>query len=473
MDKMAKEKFDWLPGYPLDSKRCITTDELDSDDFERAAARDLRKGVVCVPTVMGGRSVGLGKWIGRKQVHVRLVADDCTAMSSTFLSGFANLNNNVDFQATICFNPDDVLDPGGIASEPKDGWSSHMEPTKTCIWDTKFYNGRCINLVGTDSPNFDFPQHLPPRYPYLVSQKKINETLSAFPKDSFEYYSQCVGVMKISQMSRRVITRDLCRQFHALDNAIWDGSDTTLIGGLDASYGGDRCVGGHCEFGKCMDGKIRLMFHPYHIVPVKVRTGEPMAEEDQISDYEKTYSEAHQVKPENYFHDSTGRGSLGTSLSRIWSSNCNPIEFGGSPTKRPVTMDTFINDKVTGERRLKRCDEHYSKFVTELWYSLRYAIEADQIRGLPEDVMDELCRREWDRVANDKIEVESKSDLKERIRKSCDLGDWAAICLEGARRKGFAISKLSNSEPSKPDDGLEKENAELDEVFASEMLVHG
>lgn len=391
--------------------------------------------------------------------------------NSTFLSAFANLNNNVDFQAIICFNPDDILDPGGVAAEPKDGWSGHLEPTKTTVWDTKFFNGRCVNLVGLDSPNFDYPQNLPPRYPYLVSQKKIDETISAFGKDSFEYFSQCLGIMKISQMSRRVITRDLCKQFHALDGAVWDGSENTLIGATDAAYGGDRCVGGHAEFGRCMDGKIRLQFYPPHIVPVRSKSGEPMAEEDSISAYEKNYFESQEVKPENFFHDSTGRGSLGTSLSRIWSSKCNPVEFGGAPTKRPVTMDTFTDDKKTGEHRLKRCDEHYFKFVSEMWFSLRYAIEADQIRGLPEDVMNELCSRIWERVANDKIAVESKLEMKERTRKSPDLGDWAAIILEGARRRGFAISKLSNSESEAKDDGYSAENLELDSILQGEMLA--
>ena len=224
LHQLAVEKFPWLPGHLIDSKHCITTDELDEDETEdRIRTRDLRKGVIGIPTVMGGRNVGLGRWQGIKQKHLRLVADDCTAMSSVFLSAFANLNNNVDFQAIICFNPDDVLDPGGISSEPKDGWSSHLEPTKTTVWDTKFFSGRCVNLVGTDSPNFDFPNEKE-HYPYLVSQKKIDETLTAFAKDSFEYYSQCVGVMKISQLSRRIITRDLCRQFHANEDAVWFGN---------------------------------------------------------------------------------------------------------------------------------------------------------------------------------------------------------------------------------------------------------
>lgn len=474
LHQMAVDRFPWLAGNLIDSKHCITTDELEDDEAEeRIRTRDLRKGVIGIPTVQGGKNVGLGKWQGIKQRHIRLIADDCTAMNNSFLSAFANLNNNIDFQAIVVGNPDDVLDPLGVASEPKDGWTSHLEPTKTEVWDTRFYNGRCVNLVGTDSPNFDFPPDQPAKYPYLVSHQKIQETLSAFPKDSFEYYSQCIGVMKISQLSRRVITRDLCRQFHAADDAVWDGDSPIIkVGATDAAYGGDRCIGGHAEFGKCIDGKVRLQFHPPHMVPVRISTGVPMAEEDSISAYEKKYFESNGVAPENYGHDSTGRGSLGTSLARIWSANCNPIEFGGAPSKRPVTMDTYTIDRTTGQRRLKRCDEHYSKFVTELWYSLRYAIEADQIRGLPEDVMNELCMRQWERVANDRIEVESKLEMKERTRKSPDLGDWASIILEMARRRGFQISRLGG-EPKKQtgQSWLTKSQEGYRELLKSKELV--
>lgn len=455
LHELAIARYPWLPGNLTDSKHCIATDELEEDEItERMKTRDLRKGVIGIPTVQGGKNVGLGKWQGIKQKHIRLIADDCTAMNSTFLSAFANLNNNIDFQACICFNPDDMLDPGGIASEPIDGWGSHLEPTKTSVWDTKFYNGRCVNLVGLDSPNFDFPADQPTHYPYLISQRKINETISAFGKDSFEYYSQCVGVMKISQLTRRVITRDLCRQFKTSENAVWMGrGELTKVAALDAAYGGDRCIGGHAEFGECSDGKIRLQFYPPHNVPVRVGTDKPMDAEDSISEYESAYCKAREIKPENFFHDSTGRGSLGTSLARIWSAACHPVEFGGAPTKRPVTMDTFVMDMQTRVRRLKRCDEHYSKRVSEYWYSLRFAIEADQIRGLPEDVMNELCMRQWDRVAHDKIEVESKIDMKLRTRKSPDLGDWAAIILEGARQLGFQIKRLGNELQSE-DDGV-------------------
>lgn len=470
LHESAKTKFPWLPGYLIDSKHCITTDELDeSDAEEKLKARDLRKGVIGIPTVQGGKNIGLGKWQGIKQTHMRLIADDVTAMAHVFLSAFANLNNNADFQAIVCFNPDDVLDPGGIAAEPKDGWTAHYEPTKTAVWDTKFYNGRCINYVGTDSPNFDDPNQ-PERYRYLVSPRKIKETEQAFGADSFEYYSQCVGVMKISQMSRRVLTRDLVKQFHAQDDCVWDG-EPMRIGALDAAYGGDRAIAGYIEFGKCVDGKIRIHSGTPEIVPVKVRTDAPMDAEGQIAVWVKQYFEANGVAPENFFHDSTGRGSLGTALARVWSALCNPVEFGGSPTSRIVSADLFWTDPKTNLRRLKLCNEHYSKFVSELWFAVRYGIEADQIRGMMSDVVDEFCMRQWARVKDDKLEVESKTEMKIRTRKSPDLADWFCICVEGARRRGFIISKLGgNSTEKRKPDWLDKQTKDFQTLLKDRQL---
>lgn len=474
LHELAHERFPWLPGYLIDSKHCITTDRLDDHDAdEQIKTRDLRKGVIGIPTVQGSKNVGLGKWQGIKQQRLRLIADDVTAMSNTFLSAFANLNNNADFQAVILFNPDDTLDPGGIAAEPKEGWTNHLEPDKTAVWDTKFYSGRCINLVGTDSPNFDFPPDQPPRYPYLVSQKKINETLTAFAMDSFEYFSQCVGVMKISGLAKRVITRDLCREFHTTDGCTWDGERAlTKIAGLDASYGGDRMPLGHIEFGRCVDGKVRIKIYPPKLVSLKVKTATPMDAETQIAYQVKEYCEANGIPAENFFHDSTGRGSLGTALARVWSAHCNPVEFGGTPTKRPVSNDIFIYDKEkVGVKRLMRCDEFYANFVTELWYSIRFCIEADQVRGLPEDVMNELCMRPFEITKNDKKKLQTKEDFKLRYGFSPDLADWLAICVEGARRKNFVISKLSAPEPKKDYKWLEDMAREQKNLHDSRQLA--
>jgi hypothetical protein len=368
-------------------------------------------------------------------------------MGGAFLKSIANLNNNADFQAVVCFNPNDPLDPGGQVAEPVDGWQSHMEPTRTEVWDTRFLNGRCINFVGTDSPNFDDPDQ-PNCYPYLIGPKKIQELISAFGKDSFEYYSQGVGVMKVGQLSHRVVTRDLCRKNHALDQPEWKSTTRTRIYGLDSAYGGDRCVGGWGEFGEDPDGKMILCLHKPRIIHITT-DDEP---ENIIARGVKEDCSGSEIPPENMFHDSTGRGRLGTALARLWSPNTNPVEFGGPPTERPVSLDIFTTDPITRERRLLLCKEHYDRFVTELWFSVAYAIEGGQIRGLPEEVMDELCMRMWKLKKGDKKSVEPKTGtaenpgMKERTGRSPDLGDWAAILVEGARQRGFQIARLGNSQ---------------------------
>jgi hypothetical protein len=96
---------------------------------------------------------------------------------------------------------------------------------------------------------------------------------------------------------------------------------------------------------------------------------------------------------------------------------------------------------VSHEIDVKCCD-YYSKKITELWYSVRLIIEARQFRGMTEDVMNEGCAREWKMVGNNKIEVESKEEMKKKTGRSPDLFDALAIGVEGARQKGFMIRRL-------------------------------
>lgn len=472
--QQAKDRYPYLPGHLLESRMAITTDSLDDkeDGDERRRVRDMRKGIVGIPTVQGHKQVGLGKWIGVKQKHLRLIADEAPMMGPTFLSAFSNLNKNADFKAIILGNPDDTSDPLGMAAEPLDGWGTAMETDKTSVWQTRFMGGTCVNLIGTDSPNFDQPG--PAKFPYLISDQKIKDTLSFFPKDSAEYYSQCVGSMKISLMARRVITRLMCRQNGALDQVTWANTDRIRIASLDAAYGGDRCVFGWGEFGQDVDNHQVLCVYPPEIVPILV--GNKEDPEDQIARWVKHKCEDNRIDAENFFHDSTGRGSLGTALARLWSSACNPVEFGGRPTNRPVSLDFFIIDEETGVRRLKLAYEHYYNFVSELWYGVRYTIESKQMRNLSEEVMIEGCKRNWDYVPRGGakvIQIEPKEDMKLRTRQSPDMFDQLAILVEGARRRGFQIQKLAKeTEPELSNDWLYEESEAQQEILKSALLHH-
>jgi hypothetical protein len=194
-----------------------------------------------------------------------------------------------------------------------------------------------------------------------------------------------------------------------------------------------------------VDGKIVLKVHQPILVPISLADIAGIAE-DQIAKWIKGFCETNSIPAANVFYDSTGRGSLGPSLAKIFSTSINPVEFGGMPSLRPVTSETYILDHATGTRRLKTCREHYSKFVSELWWSSRLAVMAEQIRGLHESVVDDGCQREWREVAGNKIEVETKREMKERTGQSPDLYDWFVTLVEGARRRGFTIKNMVNRE---------------------------
>jgi hypothetical protein len=96
--------------------------------------------------------------------------------------------------------------------------------------------------------------------------------------------------------------------------------------------------------------------------------------------------------------------------------------------------------------------------VTELWFSVRQVVVSRQMRQLPEEVAQEFFMREWEKVSGDRYELETKDDMKERLNQSPDLADWLAIAVEGARRLGFPIEKMSEAGAEEEDQyWLEKE----------------
>ncbi len=445
--RRAKDRYDWLAGAPIDSKHALCTDSL-AEDMD--IVRDMRKGILCVPCrSTSGAWLGLNNFVGLKQKRRRLLSDEVQFMAQAFMEAPASLDG-INFKAVYVGHPLGQGDPLDKLAEPKAGWGTEGEITKTTVWDNKFLGGRTINLVGTDSPNFDTPS---PNLSYLIDQKMIDGVVSFYTKDSSQYWSKCMGVRRTGMFAHRVITIKLCEQFRAFDKVIWKGTPTTKVYAFDPAFGGiggDRCVGGGAEFGLDIEGKVILLIHPPVIIPVSVRYDMPA--EDQIATYVMNDCVRMNIPPENVFFDSTARGGgIVAAFARIWSPAVNPVEFGGKATERPVTLDHFIKDAQTGQRRLKKCSEEYSKFVTELWFSVRYAIESGQVRELSREVAEEGCQREWIEVSGGRTELETKGDMKERTGRSPDLFDQLAIAVEGARRKGFAISKLANAEAEEAD----------------------
>ena len=456
----AKDRFEWFPGYVIDSKKMVCSDNLDVEEI-----RDMRHGIICIPCLSSsGSFVGLGRYIGIHNERVIFIGDEFQLMQLSLIEAIPNLLNNKFFKAVFLGNPLAQGDPLDYVSEPKVGWASVGIPKKTIVWPTRYMKGICLNLPGLDSPNFDYPADKPDQFPYMVGRRKVEQIKDSYGEESQQFCSQILGVRVAGLNARKVVTREICDKYGAFDKPVWYDTARTQIYAIDAAYGnigGDRCMRMICEFGKDITGASIFNVVSYRSLPVSALS--PTPPDDQIAEFAKTECESFGIPPENVFFD--GRTLLASAFARLWSTKINPVDFGGPVTARPVAAEMMV-DSETGQRRPKRCDEHYSKFVTELWFSVRYAIESGQFRGMTDEILQDGMPREWKTTNGNRVEIESKIDTKKRTGKSPDIFDALVTAMEGARRRGFIITKLGkdnqqNEAPSKWFSNLHKKSEQL------------
>lgn len=469
--KAARKERPWLPGNIIEGRlRIVTDSRKDSPD-----GRDFRNGCVGVPCKRGDSFVGLSDFAGIKNKRVRLLGDELSLLPRAFCDAISNLDKNRDFKCIGLGNPKDTTDALGVLGEPAahlGGWEGGIDQqfgTKT--WPIRREGGIAIQLPGDDSPNLDGSLGID-----LIDQAAIDRDVSFYGKDSLHYTMFNLGRMPKGQGSRRVLTRQLCLKYNAMDEPVWRDSNIHWIAFLDAAYrgvGGDRCVFGVLGFGyetpmvkfsipdssiahsMANDSNTRQIIALKEMMLVPIDPGLDEPAEYQIAKFVQKQCEERNIPPEDFFYDAGMRTGLVSAFSKTWGSPGETIDCGGTPTDDPVSSDI----KTT-------CREYYSKFVTQLWFNVRHAVESGQVRGLTEDVIMEFSAREWMKVGNNKTEVEPKDKVKEKTGRSPDLADAVAVGFYGATKRGFQIARLK-APPKKnsrtPDwrDNLRKQAAKI------------
>jgi hypothetical protein len=468
----ARERFPYLDGVPLEGAKAIATDKID-DNGE--VARTIQRGLVVVPSKKGNQAVGLSAFIGVKSPRLRHAGDEVSVMEPGFLDAYSNWYGKENFKGIMCGNPTDLADPLCRAAQPPGGWSTFVDTEKTQEWRSQFYDAWVVAFDGRDSPNLDYPDSEPVRFKEFIGRKKINGVKKSEGENSLIYYSQVVGKPSRGLIFNRVLTEAVCIDGLAFDEAVWAGSPRKKVFAIDPAYGGgDRCVAGYIEIGKGRDDEEIIRVNIPVVVPINPAS--VIEPEDQIALYVKQQLTLEGIPASQCFYDSFGRGTVGYAFSKLFGDSCPvPVDSGAMPTERPVRFDLFAEElDLDGKQRLKTCREHYSKFITEMWFSVRETIQGKQMRELPKDVMEEGCLRIYKMVKGNRYEVESKEDMKERIRKSPDLFDWLAVAVEGARRIGFKIKRIGGDVDNKEvePDYFETEAREYQEAIRSGLLKH-
>lgn len=425
----AKKRHPLLYGHHLEYRHTIVTDKSGKQ------GRDFRNGIVGLACKAGDKWRGLGAYIGIKNKIIIYIGDEMQFMAQGFIDSLANFRKGA---ANWCKmigmgNPCDPQDPLGKICEPKrdaGGWDQVDESEKTKTWPTEIPGGICVQLVGTDSPNFDFPEDEEP-YRYLIKRKQIQQDKEYYGADSMQYRQMNLGMMPRSGSARRVITKQMCYEHQACQAPIWDGkSELTKVWGLDAAgrgVGGDRTVFTELNYGVNEQGKIILAHIDTVVIPIRQGRGDA---DDQIVMWTKAECERRGIPAGNGGFDASFRGGLMATFARLWSKDVQPIDFLGKASDRPLR-----------EGSNRTCWEEYGKFVTELWFMVREIIMNDQFRGLTSDVMEEGCWREWITNKDGKTDVETKDKTKLRMGRSPDKFDALVCAVEIARRLGFRLSK--------------------------------
>jgi hypothetical protein len=365
---------------------------------------------------------------GRHAPYTLVEVDEMTGVSAAIVDAGANLEKGTKrFQMIGSANPVSYFDQHGLFSEPENGWGSVSKETEK--WVTK-RGGIGIHLDGTLSPNVRAGKA---QYPGMITLDDVELSRKRDGENSPKFWSQVIGWWPPEGLTKTVLTQSLIEKFHARDSCVWSGGFVQGAALDPAFEGGDRCV---LRFAKCgrIDAALQkwtpnglediltkklmvVCFGEILILKIDVTSKEP--HHYQIYRQVRDNCESRGIEPRYLAMDSSGEGGgLASIMKREWSFDFLEVEFGGMPSKRPISA---TNPRPGTEEYVNR--------VTELTYGFRYAVERGQIRGLDADTCKEFCSRQYE-MQGPRIKVESKKDMKLRIGFSCDLEDAAVVMWE-------------------------------------------
>lgn len=418
-----------LPGKLVDSQGLIRPQAPGKQKLSE------RAGIELIAGEQSAEKEAIGKLIGFKQQRVLLLADELSELSPAILeAAMTNLNpGNPDtekkipgkpsyvipgFQMVAASNFKGFIDPFGQFVEPAGSWREIT--VETTRWRTKL-GGVALRFDGLKSPNFDAPVDKWPIYgrKHLAEHEKIGRNTSGF-------WRMCRSFPAPMGVEDVIYTQNDLMAGGCFDKVVWSERQLVRIAALDPSFtsGGDRCIMHVGVLGYTTD-QIRVLALE-ETIQLKEDVTDPRPFDRQILDRFREECEKRGILREQAAFDATGAGiSFGTLIQEVWGDGLYAVKFGGSASELPVESgDT-----------LKPSTEVYANRVTELWFAGKAYIRSGQIRGISQELADEMCSRhyDWQKGKETRTVVESKADMKSRGLRSPDVADAYFILLDLAR----------------------------------------
>jgi hypothetical protein len=424
-----------FPGNLVDSK--TTLQSVKGDD---------KNAIFAIPVLEGTTSKAVANIQGVHSSRILVIVDEATDTPEAAFEACSNLSKGCEeFQFLAIGNPHSHLDEHGRFSRPEDGWDSVGVETQE--WKTK--RGVCVRFDGMHSPNVHDGTTT---YPFLITSPQVQQAISFEGVSSPKFWKYTRGFWPDEGVVRTVLSESMCEKYNVGQQHTFINKAVT-VAGLDPAFGGDRCILRFARYGDLEGGAMGIQFTDIMPIQTDASSSEPI--HFQIAAKVKDACIMHGCEPRYLAVDSTGEGGgLCDILHKEWSNQIRRVEFGGRASDLPVS-----------EQDSRISHEAYANRVTELWFSVREWVMANQIGGLDDPTIIEFCSRLFDDQKR-KIVVERKVDMKARTNQSPDLADAAVLIVELARQLGSGRLHSTTEMDKTWNDSVQK----FDLIYSEENL---
>lgn len=400
---------------------------VDSKTVVQAVKGDDKHSISALAVAQGETQKAVAKLSGQHAERILLVIDEAQGTPQAIFETIPNLRKGCrDLTIIIIENPISRLTCSGRASEPEGGWKTVGEQTEQWVSkgvaDWQLEKAMVVRFDGAKSPNVlagvDY-------WPFLYTCADWEAANDGRRKGTLSYYIQDRGLSAPDGVGNTVFTEQLVERCEGYGQFIFL-SRKRVIAFLDPGFGGDACVLQFAEIGDIEGGREGIQLTETIEIPIDIESAVEI--ERQVGKHVMNECKRRGVRPEDFgvYATGTGRG-IHYAITEIWSPLIHRVEEGGLPSELPASADDPRPSK-----------EVYDRKVTELWWTTREFLMAEQMKGFSVQAVTEFSKREYTYVGR-KYSIETKQDMKVKMGYSPDHADTVAGICEVARRQGFEL----------------------------------
>ena len=401
-----------IPGVLVASENKIKgPSDKDDGEFVKSA------GVALVAAGKGNEQKASESLVGAKHVRVLLIFDELPMLSRVMvMEALDNLQSNATPQVVAMGNPTSLTDAFSWFCEPKGQWKDLDKDVDLC-WDGKRAFVRRVRCW--DSPNWVARKNI---YGYLQKIELIEEKLELWGRDNAKFYRMYEAWWSMDAGGSTIYSFRDFKLSGALDK--YEPTDRSVlldsVMGIDPSYKteSDDAPGVVLNVWResTLKGpKVIIEYAGDHWFQESATKNQKRSY--QLTNYFKQIAMEKKVDPKNVGFDITGATSFADVAYTIWSANLEGVSFAGKPP----------NDFIS-PYDLRVASEVVSNRMSFLWLLGEGLISKEMLRGMPVELVEEICSRKWIE-GNGILTAESKKSYKKEHGKSPDWSDAFFIAL--------------------------------------------